>query len=35
MSVQNHLANSDPQLVEGGQLLAMFIDPSVARSPRQ
>jgi hypothetical protein len=35
MSVQNHLANSDPQLVEGGQLLAMFIDPPIARSPSQ
>jgi hypothetical protein len=33
MSVQNHLASSDPQLVEGGQLLAMFIDASIARSP--
>jgi hypothetical protein len=27
--VQVHLANADPELVEGGQLLALFVDPSI------
>lgn len=31
MSVQSHRALSDAELVEGGQLMAMFIDPSIAR----
>jgi hypothetical protein len=31
MSVQNHRASADPELVEGGQLLAMFIDPSIGK----
>jgi hypothetical protein len=30
-SVQNHKASSDTELVEGGQLLALFIDPSIAK----
>jgi hypothetical protein len=25
--VQVHKANPDPELVEGGQLLAMYVDP--------
>jgi len=29
LDVQVHLANSDPELVEGGQLLALFVDPSI------
>ncbi len=27
--VQVHKASTDPELVEGGQLLAMFVDPSI------
>jgi hypothetical protein len=30
-SVQNHKASSDTELAEGGQLLALFIDPSIAK----
>jgi hypothetical protein len=29
--VQSHKASSDPELVEGGQLLAMFVHPDVGR----
>jgi hypothetical protein len=29
LDVQSHKASSDPELVEGGQLLALWIDPSV------
>lgn len=29
LDVQVHKVNSDPELVEGGQLLAMFVDPSI------
>jgi hypothetical protein len=29
--VQNHKANSDPELVEGGQLLAMYVHPQIGR----
>jgi hypothetical protein len=29
LDVQDHLASSDPELVENGQLLTMFIDPTV------
>ena len=33
MDVQNHknLRTSDPELAEGGQLLALYIDPAIAR----
>src|SRR5262249_19062161 len=31
MSVQNHRASSDAELVEGGQFMAMFIDPSIGQ----
>jgi hypothetical protein len=31
MSVQNHAPSADAELVEGGQLIAMYIDPSIAR----
>jgi hypothetical protein len=31
MSIQSHRASTDAELVEGGQLLAMFIHPSIAR----
>jgi hypothetical protein len=31
MSVQNHRASSDPELVEGGQFVAMFINPAIGR----
>jgi len=29
LDVQNHKPSSDPELVEGGQLLALFVDPRV------
>ena len=29
LDVQAHKLSSDPELVEGGQLLAMFIDPRI------
>jgi hypothetical protein len=31
--VQAHKASTDPELVEGGQLLAMFVDPSIGAPP--
>ncbi len=31
LDVQAHKASSDPELVEGGQLLAMFVDPDIGR----
>jgi hypothetical protein len=31
MSVQNHRPSSNPELVEGGQFVAMFIDPAIGR----
>jgi hypothetical protein len=31
MSFQNHRASSDAELVEGGQLMAMFIHPAIGR----
>lgn len=31
LTVQNHKASADPELVEGGQFLAMYIDPKIAR----
>jgi hypothetical protein len=31
LTVQNHRASADPELVEGGQLLAMYINPAIAR----
>ncbi len=31
LDVQAHKVSSDPELVEGGQLLAMFVDPSIGR----
>jgi hypothetical protein len=33
-TVQNHKASSDVELVEGGQLLALYIDPSIASDDR-
>jgi hypothetical protein len=35
MTVQNHKASTDPELAEGGQLVAMYIDPSIARAPKR
>ena len=32
LDVQVHQVNPDPELVEGGQLLAMFVDPSIGVS---
>ena len=29
LDVQVHKANPDPELVEGGQLLAMYVDPKI------
>jgi hypothetical protein len=29
LDVQNHRVSSDAELVEGGQLLALFVDPSI------
>ena len=31
LTVQNHKPSTDAELVEGGQLLAMYIDPKIAR----
>ncbi len=31
LDVQAHFGNSDPELAEGGQLLALYIDPSLGR----
>jgi len=31
LDVQAHKVSSDPELVEGGQLLAMFVDPDIGR----
>jgi hypothetical protein len=31
LTVQAHRPNADPELVEGGQLLALFVDPSIGR----
>jgi hypothetical protein len=31
--VQAHKLSSDPERVEGGQLLAMFVDPEIGRGP--
>jgi hypothetical protein len=30
--VQNHQPDMDPELVQGGQLLAMYVDPGIART---
>jgi hypothetical protein len=30
--VQNHMASSDPELVEGGQLLAMYVPLDLGRT---
>ena len=35
LDVQVHLANPDPELVEGGQLLALFVDPKIGRGRRR
>jgi hypothetical protein len=35
LDVQAHKASSDPELVEGGQLLAMYVDPRIGRSARE
>ena len=34
LDVQVHKANPDPELVEGGQLLAMFVDPRIGGGNR-
>jgi hypothetical protein len=34
LTVQNHRASTDPELVEGGQLVAMYIDPKIAAKPK-
>jgi len=31
LDVQAHNVSTDPELVEGGQLLAMFVDPDIGR----
>jgi hypothetical protein len=33
-TVQNHLKSNDPELVEGGQLVAMYIDPKIGLKGR-
>lgn len=35
LDVQAHKVSSDPELVEGGQLLAMFVDPDIGRDEQQ
>ena len=35
LDVQSHKASSDPELVEGGQLLALWVHPDVGTRPRQ
>jgi hypothetical protein len=35
LTVQNHKASTDLELVEGGQFVAMYIDPSIARAPKR
>ena len=35
LTVQSHKASTDLELVEGGQFVAMYIDPSVARAPKR
>ena len=32
LDVQSHKLSSDPELVEGGQLLAMFVDPAIGHA---
>lgn len=34
MTVQNHKASADAELVEGGQFVALYIDPRIARGSR-
>ena len=34
LDVQAHKVSTDPELVEGGQLLAMFVDPAIGRDGR-
>jgi hypothetical protein len=34
LDVQAHKVSADPELVEGGQLLAMFVDPAIGRDGR-
>jgi len=34
LDVQAHKQNSDPELVEGGQLLALFVDPRIGDDRR-
>jgi hypothetical protein len=34
LDVQAHVANPDPELVQNGQLLAMYVDPRVGRTSR-
>jgi len=29
MTIQNHAPSGDPELVQGGQLVAIYIDPSI------
>jgi hypothetical protein len=33
LDVQSHRASTDPELVEGGQLVAMFVDPTIGVPP--
>ncbi len=35
LDVQSHKLSDDTELVEGGQLLAMFIDPRIGAAPRE
>jgi hypothetical protein len=35
LDVQAHYAIGDPQLVEGGQLLALYVDPSIGGAPHE
>jgi hypothetical protein len=34
LDVQNHKVSADPELAEGGQLVAMYIHPSIAAKPK-
>jgi len=36
MTVQNHASSgADLELVQGGQFVALYIDPSIARAPKR
>jgi len=34
-AIQVHKSNSDPELVEGGQLVAMYVDPRIGQKKEQ